>query len=607
MNSMRLRSSGNIDDWEKKKKFSFKDWQDTKKNIKKSYQLVKGHKKDLIIYIIINALMMPMSILSPLLTARILLDFNNNLYEDLLKVAAFILIVYVIQNILNYFSRIIHKKYLTRITYSIQKELMNKTFEVETKHFDNNGTGLFIDRLQGDTGSIATIFDHVSTIIIEIFSNIGVFIVIFTISKIMFLYFILMGIKDIIISKVRMQEYYKRLQNIRDIEEKNTGLVSEFIRGVRDIRVLNAKKVFMKKFEKRIWDANEESIRLTEYNSKMWLIGDTVSEIMDFGFYLLGVILVKNDLLLASNFLVLYMYKSNIRFWFGFLTQLVDVIKSFNFSANRVFEIIDGNKFSKEKFGKKVIKRILGNFEFKNVSFSYNEKKEILHNISFKVKANTTVAFVGKSGSGKTTIFSLIEKLYEVPNNKIFIDGIDINDLTRDSLRDNISIITQNPYIFNLSIKDNLLLAKDNVSENEMIKACKLACIHDFIETLPDKYDTIVGEGGITLSGGERQRLAIARALIKKTNVILFDEATSSLDNETQEKIQKAIHNLQGEYTILIIAHRLSTIVNSDDIILIDKGKIIDSGTHKELMKKSKSYYKLYHAEEMGKKIVGEK
>ena len=213
--------------------------------------MVKGHKKELIIYIIVNALTIPMSVLSPLLTARILLDFNGNLYDDLLKVAAFMLIVYTIQHILFFFSRVIHKKYITKVTYSIQKELMDKTFEVETKHFDKNGTGLFIDRLREDTSSIANIFDHVSDITIEIFSNIGVFVVIFTISKIMFVFFILSGIKDIWLSKIRMKTYYNRLHKIRSIEEKNTGLIGEFIRGVRDIRVLNAKKIFMNKFEKK--------------------------------------------------------------------------------------------------------------------------------------------------------------------------------------------------------------------------------------------------------------------------------------------------------------------------------------------------------------------
>ncbi len=592
-----------FNDEEEEKKFTLKEWKETWINIKKSYKLSKKHKKEIIIYIIINALTMPISIITPLLTARLLSDFNGNLYDDLLKVAAFISIVYIVEQILRFITRIIHTRYLTNVTYSIQKELMNKTFEIETKHFDENGTGLFVDRLKGDTFSIATIFDRISSTIIDIFSNLGVFIVIFTISKIMFLYFILGGIKEIILSKMRIEKYYKRYSKIRSIEEKNTGLISEFIRGVRDIRVLNAKKVFMTKFENRIWEANKESLDLSIYNDKIYLIGDIISEVFEFGFYLLGVILIKNNLLVATSFLVLYTYRNNIRYWFGYLSKLVEIAKSFNFSANRVFEIIDGTKFSKEKFGNIKLKKINGDFEFRNVSFSYNKKKEVLHNVSFKVKANTTVAFVGKSGSGKTTIFSLLEKLYNIDKGKIFIDGVDINDLTEDSLRDNISIITQNPYIFNLSIRDNLLLAKENVSEKEIVKACKIACIHDFIMSLPDGYDTMVGEGGVTLSGGQRQRLAIARALIKKTEIILFDEATSALDNETQEKIQTAIHNLKGTYTILIIAHRLSTIINSDNIYLIDKGRIIDSGTHNELMEKCEAYYKLYHAEEISKNL----
>ena len=249
-------------DEEEKKKFTLKEWKETWINIKKSYKLSKKYKKELIIYIIINAISVPISIVTPLLTARLLKDFNGNLYDDLLKVAAFISIIYVVDQILRFVTRIIHTKYLTNVTYSIQKELMNKTFEVETKHFDENGTGLFIDRLRGDTFSIATIFDQVSSTIIDIFSNLGIFIVIFTISKIMFLYFVIGGIKEVLLSNMRMEKYYKRYSKIRGIEEKNTGLISEFIRGVRDIRVLNAKKVFMTKFENRIWEANKESLDL---------------------------------------------------------------------------------------------------------------------------------------------------------------------------------------------------------------------------------------------------------------------------------------------------------------------------------------------------------
>ena len=177
------------------------------------------------------------------------------------------------------------------------------------------------------------------------------------------------------------------------------------------------------------------------------------------------------------------------------------------------------------------------------------------------------------------------------------IDGININDLDKESIRNNITVISQNPYIFHMSIRDNLKIVKNDLTDEEMIKACKLACLDEFISTLKDGYDTIIGEGGVNLSGGQKQRLAIARAFIQKTEIILFDEATSALDNETQNNIQKAIANLHKDYTILIIAHRLSTIINCDRILFMENGKIVDEGTHSELLKHNKDYKSLYQYE----------
>ena len=187
--------------------------------------------------------------------------------------------------------------------------------------------------------------------------------------------------------------------------------------------------------------------------------------------------------------------------------------------------------------------------------------------------------------------------MYPVNSGEILNENENINDLDEDSIRGNITIISQSPYIFNLSIRDNLKLVKDNLTDEEMINSCKIACLHDFIESLPNKYDTIVGESGVILSGGQKQRLAIARALIQKTKIILFDEATSSLDNETQAEIQKAISNLKDDYTILIIAHRLSTIVNCDRIMVLEDGRIEIQGTHKELLEKNNMYKALYQTE----------
>lgn len=284
-----------------------------------------------------------------------------------------------------------------------------------------------------------------------------------------------------------------------------------------------------------------------------------------------------------------------------YIGGLLEKSKDFNLSSSRIFAIIDNKEFKKEKFGKKHLEKVEGNFEFKNVSFGYT-KENVLKDISFKVNANETVAFVGKSGTGKTTIFNLLCKMYDVDSGTITIDGIDIKKLDKDTIRGNITIISQNPYIFNMSIKDNLRLVKEDATDEEIKEACRMACLEEFIMELPNKYNTIVGEGGVTLSGGQRQRLAIARAFIQKTEIILFDEATSALDNETQAKIQQAIDNLKKDYTILIIAHRLSTVINSDRILFLQDGKIECEGTHKELLKKCKDYKLLYESELKGNK-----
>ena len=235
--------------------------------------------------------------------------------------------------------------------------------------------------------------------------------------------------------------------------------------------------------------------------------------------------------------------------------------------------------------------------EIKNVSKTYNGKKKVLKNISFKIEGGEIFAFIGHNGAGKTTIFNLLCKMYDIDSGSITIDGVDIKKLDKDSIRGNITIISQNPYIFNMSIRDNLKLVKSDLTNKEMKEACKLACLDEFINSLPDKYDTVIGEGGVNLSGGQKQRLAIARALVQKTEIILFDEATSALDNETQEKIQTAINNMKNEYTILIIAHRLSTIINADRILFLDNGKIVAEGTHEYLLKNCSEYRKLYEAE----------
>ena len=295
--------------------------------------------------------------------------------------------------------------------------------------------------------------------------------------------------------------------------------------------------------------------------------------------------------------IVIYNYHSRIISLSGSIERIFEIIKQFNVAANRIFGILEEDEFTKEHFGSKKLKKFAGNISFKDVYFAYEKDLPVLKGMNFKVNANETIGFVGPSGAGKSTIFNLISAIERVDKGHITFDGVDINTLDKSSIRGNLSVISQNAYIFNMSILDNLKVIKKDATEEEIKDACHLACLDDFIETLPTKYDTIVGEGGVTLSGGQKQRLAIARALLLKTEVLLFDEATSALDNETQTKIQEAINNLKGEYTILIIAHRLSTVIDANRIFVINNGVVEAAGTHKELLKTSKTYQKLYAKE----------
>lgn len=265
---------------------------------------------------------------------------------------------------------------------------------------------------------------------------------------------------------------------------------------------------------------------------------------------------------------------------------------------------MDDRIFPKESFGPVHKEDIRGEIEFKKVGFSYNVEKLntstrwVLKDLSFKVMPGETVALVGRSGSGKTTIMNLISRLYDPFSGKITIDGTDIKELDRDSLRGSMSVVTQTPYIFQMSIRENLRIVKPDMTEDEMKEAAALACIDEEIEARPEKYDTVVGEGGISLSGGQLQRLAIARALLRNSRILLLDEATSALDNVTQDKIRRSLDMIRGKCTVVIIAHRLSTIVGADRILYLQDGRIIAEGKHDRLMSDCPEYRELYEKEE---------
>lgn len=566
-------------------------------NLKKSWVYAKEQKKYILLYILCNIIGIIISICIPILSAKIIVDLTSNKFYQVIFISFVILLVELLRNVVNFFVRKFSQIIYRETFVEIQTKLGSEILKIESKTIDENSSGVFIQRLTNDTSRTADIFNMLNMYLSNIITDIGIFVAVFIINKIAFIYLVAMIIIMFIVEIMGSTEVNEKDKKFRKKLEKVSGFVGELVRGSRDIKMLNAEDSFMEELHTQVVDLNKDRYLMGKVKRTYRLVLGVLTDVFDTGMIILLVFLIMNGNLAIASAIVIHNYMGKVTQLIYWISDLLEQVKDFNLSSSRIFAIIESKNFPKEKFGKKHLKKVEGNFEFKNVTFGYNDEKEVLKNISFKVNANETVAFVGKSGAGKSTIFSLLCKMYNVEKGTITIDGIDINKLDKDSIRGNITIISQNPYIFNMSIKDNLRLVKKDVTMDEIKEACKLACLTEFIESLPDKYDTIVGEGGISLSGGQRQRLAIARAFVQKTEIILFDEATSALDNETQSQIQKAIDNLKKDYTILIIAHRLSTVINSDRILFLEDGVIKDCGTHKELLKKNKEYKLLYQAE----------
>lgn len=567
------------------------------KLIKIYYKHTKDFKKDVIIFTITLISFTIIDLVVPIFAAKELIYMTGSLFEQLLNVSLFLFGMEIIRNITRFFYWRSFNIYYTKSLKRIQSLSLQSTLGIKNKSLDEVPSGLVIERINSDCSKMSEIIPNMMDNFGEIVTNIGRLITVFMISKVFFLYLLVAAGVIFIFKNIRIKKWFEYDKKRRKLNERVTSFVVEFIRGIRDIKVLNAGKNFMNEANNRIDEKNRLLLKSRNSMHGYDLVTDCLTDTFTILLIILGIVFMKNKLITVASFIIVYQYRNYIYNAFRTYTVITEQVNDFKLSASRVFELIEGDKFLRESFGTRKLKKANGDFEFNKVNFSYKDGITILKDMSFKIDANTTTAFVGKSGTGKTTVFNLLAKLYETDSGTITIDGIDINELDEDSIRGNMTIINQTPYIFNLSIYDNLKICAPKATKKDIKEACKLANLDEFINSLPDKYDTMVGEGGISLSGGQRQRLAIARALIQKTEIILFDEATSALDNETQDEIQKAIDNMKNEYTILIIAHRFSTVINSDKIMYMEDGKIKAEGTHQELLKKCKGYKELYELE----------
>lgn len=567
------------------------------KYVKKCYPYFKREKKALIILIIISLIISIFNSFGPALMAKVLDYATSSRLDEALK---YLLFVVGLALVIDFFDKIVFIRNYTKIqesiTNNIKKDVISSYFEIDNKELLKTSSGIFLTRITSDPDNIIDAFDAVRGNFTKILSNIFVFIYIFHINFVLGIITVIGTISVYLVEKSAMDKwnaYRKRRNKLRD---RNTTIINEGLKGTHDIKLLNIVEHFKNKVSGNLDELCNDTVGSIKVDSGYVFLRTIVVYAFTAVLIVLSIYFVKFDVIKVSSLIAIFMYKDRLFTSILYLAWTERQLKEFALSAERIFEVIDHSKFKLEHYGNKRVNELSGKIEFKNVYFKY-EKDSVLKGVSFNIEPKDTVAIVGKSGSGKTTIVNLISKIYEVDKGSILLDGNNINDLDKYSIRNNISVISQKPYLFNMTIKENLLLVSPNASQKQIENVCKICELHDYIMNLPKKYNTLVGEGGVTLSGGECQRVAIARALLMKTNIILFDEATSALDNETQENIQKAINNISSEYTMIIIAHRLSTIKNCNKIIVIDDGKVSGIGTHNELYKNNEIYKSLYEKE----------
>ena len=390
----------------------------------------------------------------------------------------------------------------------------------------------------------------------------------------------------------------KTQENIKKESDSYVKVATENITGIREIKSLGIKK----NIENGVFSILDKLFMHTKDIKKYEIIYYSLNNLI---YFILQFIILFTAGYYVIEGKIAYSVFIMLETYIWRIDEVVESISDFGVSYNkvtvslkRIGEIINNNLYDDEKFGSTHLDDCKGYLEFKNVKFRYTEKEDYtLKGLSLNIEPNKKIAIVGRSGNGKSTIFNLLLRYFDNDIGTIKLDGINIKDLDEESLRKHISVIRQTPFLFNQSIIDNFRFLKDDVSLEEVREVCKRAYIDDYIMSLPNQYDTIIGEGGVNLSGGQKQRIAIARTLLLNTKVILFDEATSALDNESQEYIKKTIDDLVKDHTVIIVAHRLSTIVDADVINVIDKGKLAGSGSHKELLRTCKIYQNLYKNE----------
>ncbi|MCI7427719.1 MAG: ABC transporter ATP-binding protein/permease [Methanobrevibacter sp.] len=574
---------------------------DNKKAIKNILTLLKDHKAKLIITIVCAIISTAFTIIAPLLigksttiiyegTTKIINHTGTIDLNSLINLLIIIVVLYVVSALFSYLQSYFIIELSTKISFDLRQRIMDKILYLPMEKIGENKRGDILSRMTNDIDSlqhgISQSFIQLTTAVITL---VGVFIMMLSINVIMALAtIVLVPIAFLVIKFItkHSQSYF-----LKQLEFKGSlnGQIEETFTGHDIIRAFNQEEISMEKFEK-----DNNSWFNNEWKSQFFssLNGPLMNFISNFTYVViavLGAVFVLQKAIAVGDILAFFQYSQSFTRPIQQITRVMNQIQTAMAASERIFEFLDLD--DEENPSTRKLDTINDNITFEDVSFGYSPNEKIIKNLTFEVKKGQKIAIIGETGAGKTTIVKLLMRFYDIDSGSIKIDGVDIDEYDKHSLRSHVGMVLQDSWLFSDTIKSNIRYGNLEVSDDEIVDASKQVYIDNFIRQLPDGYETTLNEDSDNISHGQKQLLTIARTILSSKEILILDEATSSVDTRTENLIQKAIDKLMENKTSFIIAHRLSTIRNADKIIVIENGEIIEQGTHEELLDLKGYYY----------------
>ncbi len=564
--------------------------------LKRFISYYKPHKKMFILDMLASLLIALIGMTYPIITKSMLDDYipNGNL-RFIIIFGVVLFVLYVIRMLLRYFVQYYGHIIGVKMQAHMRKDMFSHLQTLPYQYYDDHETGKIMSRMTNDLMDVSELAHHgPENFLISGIMIVGSCIYLSTINLILtFIVFVCVPLLLVVCIILRKRMSNAFMESRKSIAVINAALESS-ISGIRVTKAFTNSDKEEEKFE--VGNNQFVKFRCKAYKAMAQFHSSTsfITDFFNVVVLVAGGILIyykKLDLVEYTTFIIsVNLFINPLNTLIGFMEQYQNGVTGFK----RFLEIVEQEPESEVENAVK-INNVKGHIEFKNVDFKYSDSEDILKNVSLDLKVGEKVALVGPSGGGKTTICHLLPRFYNCTGGSILIDGVDIKDVSLKSLRQNIGIVQQDVFLFNGSMKENILYGRLDATDEEVEEAAKSANIHEYIMSLPNKYDTQIGERGVKLSGGQKQRLSIARVFLKNPSILILDEATSALDNTTEILIQGALEKLSVGRTTLVVAHRLSTIKNADNIVVISKGEVQEYGSHEQLMENGSIYKGLYN------------